>query len=59
VFLAAVTGWGQPEDRVKALAAGFDHHVVKPADRAKLASIIELAEQQLAVMAAGGGPAPA
>src|SRR3954451_20521530 len=26
LYLAAITGWGQPEDRVKALAAGFDHH---------------------------------
>src|SRR5207253_1334894 len=25
--LIAVTGWGQPEDKRKALAAGFDHHV--------------------------------
>lgn len=43
LFLAAVTGWGQPEDRAKALAAGFDHHVLKPADRSKLIAIMELA----------------
>jgi DNA-binding response OmpR family regulator len=49
MFLAALTGWGQPEDRIKALAAGFDHHVLKPADREKLSRIIELAEQQLAI----------
>src|ERR1044071_9024369 len=36
LFVAALTGWGQAEDRIKALAAGFDHHVLKPADRAKL-----------------------
>jgi CheY-like chemotaxis protein len=28
----AVTGYGQPEDRARALAAGFDHHLVKPVD---------------------------
>ena len=30
--LIALTGWGQVEDRRKARAAGFDYHVVKPAD---------------------------
>ena len=28
--LIALTGYGQPEDREQALAAGFDHHLVKP-----------------------------
>ena len=46
LYLAAVTGWGQPEDRVKALAAGFDFQVLKPADRGKLSLILELADQQ-------------
>lgn len=43
LFIAAVTGWGQPQDRAKALAAGFDHHVLKPADQRKLMAIMELA----------------
>jgi CheY-like chemotaxis protein len=43
LYLAAVTGWGQPEDRANAFAAGFDHHVLKPADRGKLALIMDLA----------------
>ncbi|BBQ02442.1 hypothetical protein BSFA1_86310 (plasmid) [Burkholderia sp. SFA1] len=30
--LIAVTGYGLPQDREKALAAGFDHHFVKPVD---------------------------
>jgi PAS domain S-box-containing protein len=30
LILVAVTGWGQEEDRKRALAAGFDHHLVKP-----------------------------
>ena len=30
VVLAALTGWGQPEDRQRSRAAGFDQHLVKP-----------------------------
>jgi len=30
--LVALTGYGQPEDVKRALAAGFDAHVVKPVD---------------------------
>ena len=41
--LAALTGWGQDEDRQAAFSAGFDHHLVKPANfdalRALLASV--------------------
>jgi signal transduction histidine kinase/ActR/RegA family two-component response regulator len=32
VRLIAVTGWGQAPDRADAIAAGFDHHLVKPVD---------------------------
>jgi len=46
LYLAAVTGWGQPEDRAKAFAAGFDHHVTKPADLQKLSLIVRLAAQR-------------
>lgn len=46
LYLAAVTGWGQPEDRIKALTAGFNHHVLKPADHDKLKTIVELAERE-------------
>ena len=41
--LIALTGWGQEEDRQAAAEAGFDHHLVKPAEigalRALLASL--------------------
>ena len=30
IVIIALTGWGQPEDRNRSLAAGFDHHLVKP-----------------------------
>ncbi|MGH8261797.1 MAG: ATP-binding protein, partial [Steroidobacteraceae bacterium] len=29
-MLLAVTGWGQQEDKARAAAAGFDHHLTKP-----------------------------
>ena len=32
VVLAALTGWGQQEDRRRTADAGFDHHLVKPPD---------------------------
>jgi CheY-like chemotaxis protein len=44
MYLAAITGWGQVEDRVKALAAGFDQHVLKPIDSSRLRGIISCAE---------------
>jgi len=34
--LIAVTGYGQEEDRRRALEAGFDVHLVKPVDPEKL-----------------------
>lgn len=34
--LIAVTGYAQDQDREKALASGFDHHLAKPVDTAKL-----------------------
>jgi CheY-like chemotaxis protein len=32
ILLLALTGYGQPEDAVRARAAGFDHHLRKPID---------------------------
>ncbi len=32
ITLVALTGWGQEDDRRRAAEAGFDHHLVKPAD---------------------------
>jgi len=47
--LVAVTGYGRREDRERALAAGYDDHVVKPIDPARLAAV-------LARPSCGGGP---
>ncbi len=38
--LIAVTGYGQPEDRRQALAAGFDHHLPKPVNAEELAMLL-------------------
>jgi PAS domain S-box-containing protein len=38
--LIAVTGYGQHEDRQKAFAAGFDHHLVKPVDTFELTALL-------------------
>ncbi|HET6329097.1 MAG TPA: ATP-binding protein [Planctomycetaceae bacterium] len=40
VTLIALTGWGQEEDRRRAQNAGFDHHLVKPADITSLQSLL-------------------
>ena len=32
MMLVALTGWGQEEDKQKTKEAGFDHHLVKPAE---------------------------
>ncbi len=40
--LVALTGWGQPEDRRRTEEAGFDHHIVKPADLDALRHICEV-----------------
>jgi DNA-binding response OmpR family regulator len=38
MFIVALTGWGQEEDRRKSVEAGFDDHFVKPVDSDKLLS---------------------
>ncbi|TQK03212.1 ATP-binding protein [Herbaspirillum sp. SJZ107] len=48
--LIAMTGYGRQQDRATALAAGFDHYLVKPVDTVRLAEI-------LAAVAPAGAPA--
>lgn len=38
--LVALTGWGQESDRRRAREAGFDHHLVKPAEIADLQALL-------------------
>ncbi len=39
--LVALTGWGQATDRERIMAAGFDHHLLKPADIHELARVLK------------------
>ena len=43
-ILIAVTGWDKPSDRTLAELAGFDHHLGKPYDPAKLIELIKRSE---------------
>jgi CheY-like chemotaxis protein len=38
--LVALTGWGQEDDRRRAREAGFDHHLVKPAELEALQAML-------------------
>lgn len=41
VYLVAVTGYGRPEDRARALDAGFDDYIVKPIDEPSLTRVLD------------------
>jgi PAS domain S-box-containing protein len=41
--LIAISGWGQREDKRRALAAGFDHHLTKPIDPGTLEALLQAA----------------
>lgn len=51
--LVALTGWGQDEDRRRSEDAGFDDHLVKPADL----DLIESVCLQVSASLKGGGSA--
>lgn len=57
LYIAAVTGWGEPADLAKAFAAGFDHHVTKPADLQNLSLIVWLADQRSTLLRRGASGA--
>jgi CheY-like chemotaxis protein/two-component sensor histidine kinase len=40
MFLIAVTGWGQEDDRRRAKEAGFDQHLTKPVDPATVLELL-------------------
>ncbi|HEY6881215.1 MAG TPA: response regulator [Polyangiales bacterium] len=41
IYMVAVTGYGRPEDRARALDAGFDAYIVKPLDVAGLKNALD------------------
>ncbi|NMO15061.1 response regulator [Pyxidicoccus fallax] len=44
LLLIALTGYGLREDRLRALQAGFDEHLVKPVDMARLREVLAARE---------------
>ena len=40
-MLIALTGWGQEDDRRRTGQAGFNHHLLKPADMTSLTSLFK------------------
>lgn len=53
MMLIAITGWGQPMDRRRAMKAGFDEHITKPFDPDELHAVLN----RLARGSAGKGTA--
>lgn len=56
--LVAITGYGQDSDRETALAAGFDHYLVKPIDTDALQAILAQAGAGMAGAGAGAQDLP-
>jgi CheY-like chemotaxis protein len=48
VYMTAVTGWGQDEDRRKAREAGFDGHFTKPLSPAMLDTVLRTVAHRVA-----------
>lgn len=40
IFIVALTGWGQEDDRRRSKEAGFNDHLVKPIDQSTLAKVL-------------------
>lgn len=40
IFIVALTGWGQEEDRRRSQDAGFNHHLVKPVEVSTLEQLL-------------------
>ena len=40
-LLIALSGYGQEQDKLNAITAGFDRHLIKPVDASKLSALLE------------------
>jgi CheY-like chemotaxis protein len=49
LFIIALTGWGQDEDKRRAQEAGFDLHLVKPISRDALLQALTAARDRVDV----------
>ena len=54
--IIAVSGYGQEDDRRRARAAGFDHHLVKPIDHEALLELIDRRSEVSAGTPLSGSP---
>ena len=48
MYVVALTGWGQAEDRQRTREAGFDEHLVKPAELEALEALLARVSTQAA-----------
>lgn len=48
LYIAAITGYGTPDDRQRAMAAGFDAHLTKPAHPFTIINLLDDFESRLA-----------
>jgi signal transduction histidine kinase len=53
-MLVAISGWSQPQDRERALAAGFDAHFAKPVGFDALVKVMKASPQNAALVARSG-----
>jgi hypothetical protein len=44
--LVALTGWGEAETRKRVKEAGFDRHIIKPADMEELEALLDCGPQE-------------
>jgi len=44
-LIVAITGWGKPDDQLRAREAGFDVHLVKPVEESQLRQVLDLNEE--------------
>jgi CheY-like chemotaxis protein len=57
MVLVALTGWGQESHKQRAREAGFDHHLVKPADPAQIQRLLAEAKSGSSRATAAGSTA--
>ena len=57
ILIVAVTGWGQEQDKKRALDAGFDYHLTKPVDPAALTNLLVTTQRSANRHEANGRPA--
>jgi two-component system CheB/CheR fusion protein len=49
IFLVALTGYGQQQDREAVMSAGFDQHIVKPIDAQSLLEVLQARQKLRAI----------